>query len=226
MPRYCETKGFLIHQRNFKDSSLILEFFSQEFGMMQILAKGIKNNKLLFPRLQYFSVLKIQYFGQSALKNLAGLDIYASINLESLKLQTSGLYLNELLHYSLIENEAAKALYAQYHQTLFQFGKQRLTILLRNFERSILKYNGFELDVSNHSNRQNWISVSDSKGLVFSTDHSQGCCQVIDLQNFLANESLDRRTQKRINQFMYQAINHCFSNRKIYSRELLKSLLP
>ena len=46
MARYTETIGFIIHQRNYQDSSLILEVFSQENGLINILAKGIKKNKL------------------------------------------------------------------------------------------------------------------------------------------------------------------------------------
>ena len=67
MSFYTETSGYVIHQRSYKDSSLIIEFFSQDFGKIQLIAKGIKKNKHLKSQLQYFNLVKIQFYGKSQL---------------------------------------------------------------------------------------------------------------------------------------------------------------
>lgn len=224
MARYKEITGFIIHQRAFKDTSLILELFSKEQGLIHILAKGIKKNKLLNQQLHYFSLVKIQYFGQSQLKTLSNIEIIDLVNFKELLHQTTGLYLNELLRYSLIENEPAIELFLYYYKTIEEIGKCRLTSLLRKFEKVILKHNGFELDVSPFSEDTDWLSLSEIQGLYINNKEKQSLCQVGDLKRFLMGETLDRICEKRINKFMHTAIDLCFSYKKIYSRELLKSI--
>jgi DNA repair protein RecO (recombination protein O) len=224
MARYTETIGFIIHQRNYQDSSLILEVFSQENGLINILAKGIKKNKLLQKNLQYFSLLKVQYFGRSQLKTLSSLELIKQTNFKELLHQTSALYLNELLRYSLIENEPALELFSQYQETIDKISQYRLTTLLRNFEKAILKYNGFELDVSTFIEDSDWLSLSEAQGLYISNKENQDICQVIDLKRFVTGEILDKTCEKKINKLMHTAVDLCFSYKKIYSRELLKSI--
>lgn len=224
MSRYKETTGYLVHQRNFLDSSLIVEFFSQDFGMMHIIAKGIKKNKNLKPQLQPFSLLKLQYFGKAQLKTMSACNIITSLQLDELILKTAGLYLNELLRYSLIENEPAVELFSCYEQTMAKLGKQRLTPLLRNFEKQILKHNGFELNVSGFEDEKEWLTINETKGLTLAKNKAQMLCQVKDLQSFINLEILDIITQRRINKFMLCAIDMNFSFRKIYSRDLLKEI--
>lgn len=224
MARYTEITGYIIHQRNYQDSSVILEVFSHKYGLINILAKGIKKNKKLKHQLNYFSLLKIQYFGQSQLKTLSNIEQLEQILYSELLHQTSALYLNELLRYSLIENEPASALFMCYQITLKKISQFRLTTVLRNFEKNILKHNGFELDVSSFTKDSDWLNLSETHGLHIINNEKHALCQVEDLKRFLKEETLDRSCEKRINNLMHKAIDLCFSYKKIYSRELLKSI--
>ncbi|VAW32871.1 hypothetical protein MNBD_GAMMA01-459 [hydrothermal vent metagenome] len=228
MSRYKETTGYLIHQRNYKDNSLIIEFFSQDYGRINLIAKGIKKNKLIKSQLQYFSLLKIQYFGKSQLKTIAAINILNIIKPKNLIAKTAGLYLNELLHYSLIENDSANELFDCYQYVLSHLGKQKLAPLLRCFEKTVLKHNGFELNVSSLKQENDWLTITEHQGLITTTKDTEKLCQVGDLKKFISmkkqDEQLDRHTQKRINKFMLQAINMNFAYRKIYARELLQDI--
>ena len=224
MSKYAEVTGYLIHQREFKNSSIILDFFSEKTGQLHLVAKGIKKNKKLNSQLSYFSLLKIQYFGKSSLKTIVSIDKLESLHLDDLICKTAGLYLNELLRFSLNDSECSRSLFALYASTLKKLGHEKLTPLLRKFEREILRYNGFELSVSNFNDHNQWLSIDASEGLLACDKDSEGCCQVADLSCFLNGEHLDRRTQKRINSLMIKAIDYNFSHRRIYARELLKSL--
>ena len=224
MARYKETTGYIIHQRAFKDTSLILEFFSKELGLIHIIAKGIQKNKLLKQQLHYFSLVKVQYFGQSQLKTLSNIETIELLNFKELLHQTTGLYLNELLRYSLIECDQDFELFSCYQKTLKKIGHFRLTTLLRRFEKEILKYNGFELDVSSFFNDSDWLSLSETHGLYVNNKENQGLCQVADLRCFLSHKKMDKISEKRINKFMLIAIDLSLSHKKIYSRELLKSI--
>ncbi len=224
MGLYKETKGYIIHSRAYKDSSLLLELFSCNYGMMHFIAKGIKKNKKFKSQLGYFNLVKIQYYGKSNLKTISSINILESINLSSLVDKTVALYLNELLHYSLAENEKAESLYHCYQHSIKNIGKQKLTPLLRKFEEEILKYNGFELSYSHFDNVDDWLFVSKQDGLIVAKGHQDKICQVADLKQYMLGGQLSKDGRKRINKLMQGLIDLSLSYRKIYSRDLLKSL--
>lgn len=224
MSFYTETTGYIVHQRNFKDSSLIIEFFSQDYGLIHLIAKGIKKNKQLKSQIQYFSLLKIQFFGKSQLKTVAAINVIKSLDIAGLINKTAGLYLNELIHLSLIENEQSDAVFLCYEDVLSQLGKQRLTPLLRQFELAILKQNGFELDSSLFNQAEQWLGVDHINGLVIADHNNQKICTVDDVHMFLNGVVLDSQAQKRINKMMIKVIDLSVSHKRIYSRELLKGL--
>lgn len=224
MSFYQETIGFLIHQRNYRNSSMIIEFFSQDQGMLHIVAKGIKNNKQLKSQIQYFSPLKIQYYGKSNLKTLSSINILKLKNFDNIINKTAGLYLNELLHYSLVEFEKVEALFSCYQDSLSQLGMGKLTPILRNFEKELLKHNGFELSVNPLIQDDCWIGIDEQMGLSKAYKESDKLCINLDLKQFLSSQIVDNKAQKRINKFMMQAIDLSLNNRRLYSRELLMTL--
>ena len=225
MSFYKETVGYIIHQRNFKDTSLIIEFFSQDQGMIHLIAKGIKKNKKLKSQIQSFCLLKIQYFGRSQLKTISQINILENFLQNGLIEITAGQYLNELIHYSLTENDNAESLFACYKNVLSKLGQCKLTPLLRLFEKELLKYNGFELNVDTFTEQDNWLTIDEQLGLIETNVDSQKICKVSDLKIFLNGGTLDFRSQKRLNKFMLRTIDMSLSYRKIYSRELLRSIM-
>jgi len=222
MNLYKETTGYIIHQRNFKDSSLILEFFSRDHGKLQFIAKGIKKNKRQKTQAQYFSLIKIQYYGQSQLKTVTAMDIIEEISHQSLIENTAGLYLNELLHYSLLENDKDHDLFQCYQHVIRRLGQEKLTPLLRLFEQQLLKYNGFELNVESYKDTNAWLTINDDFGLTVTTKNTEKICQVKNLKDFTQGIKLDKQSQKNLNKLMYKAIDLSLNYKRIYARELLK----
>lgn len=225
MSFYKETIGFIIHQRDFSDTSMILEFFSKDDGMIHILAKGIKKNKKLRAQIQNFSLLKIHYFGKSQLKKLSQINILQNFYPQDLINKTVGLYLNELLHYSLAEGDKAEVLFDCYMNTLKNLGKGKITPLLRHFEYVLLKHNGFELNVDEMKDEEAWLTFDEQKGLTTTQNDSQKLCLVMDVKLFLNHQILTKQSQKRLNKLMICMVNMSLSNRPIYARDMLKSLL-
>lgn len=222
MSLYTETIGYVIHQRNYKDSSLIIEFFSKDLGKIQLIAKGIKKNKQLKTQLQYFNLVKIQFFGKSQLKSLASINVISRFSFINIIEKTAGLYLNELIHFGLAEK--SESLYNSYEITLGRLGKQRLSLLLRFFEKELLKYCGFEISKESFHNNAAWLSVDETKGLVETKVAGLRVCTVEELKLFLDNKTLERKTQMNINKLMRQMIDLCLNYRRLYSRELLMDL--
>ncbi len=224
MSRYKDSSGYILHIRDFKNNSAIIEFFGQENGLIHVIAKGIKKNKSNKIFLQKFNLIKIQFFGKSQLKTLVSIDEITNHNIDRLVAKTAAMYLNELLKYSLSENHPDMELFSCYQKCLSDLESGRITPVLRNFELAILKYNGYELNVDEYLNDEEWLMFNDVVGLTCTQNRQKRLCKVIDMKRFLSGKQLDKCTQKRINQFMVTAIDMCFSYRKIYARELLKSL--
>jgi DNA repair protein RecO (recombination protein O) len=225
MSFYKQATGYIIHQRKFKNTSQIIEFFSQEFGKFQLVAKGINKNKNLLSQLQPFSLAKIQFYGSSDLKNLVSLNLLENIIFDDLLLNTSALYLNELIHLSVLEHESPNQLFQFYQQALVSLGKLKLSQVLRQFEWQLLKHNGFEIAVEAELDQDNWVSINENHGMVIHPTKQSGLCKISDLRMFVENKLTDRKSQKRFNKFMGQAISICVSHRKIFSKELIKSII-
>ncbi len=225
MAKYTEVSGYIIHMRSYKDSSLIIEFFSQDFGMVHLIAKGIKKNKHLKSQLQYFNLLKVQFFGKSSLKTLVSINIVENNQFERLIDKMAGMYLNELIHLSLHERDVAKPLFHSYCSSLQNFGDLPLSIILRRFEFQLLKHNGFELSVSQFSHPNTWLSIDETVGLVSTNKKALKLCSVADLTAFINGKKLSSIELKAINKLFNAAVNLSLSHKKIYSRDMLKSLL-
>ncbi len=225
MANYTEASGYIIHMRPFKDSSLIIEFFSQNFGMVHLIAKGIKKNKQLKSQLHYFNLLKVQFVGRSSLKTLVSVNSVENTQFNRLVDKMAGMYLNELIHLSLHEGDVAKDLFQSYLHSIQNLGKVQLSLLLRCFEFQLLKHNGFELSVLHFDNSQTWLSIDETRGLVDTSKESLKLCSVSDLTAFIKGNKLTPVELKSINKLFYAAINLSLSHKKIYSRDMLKSLL-
>ncbi len=225
MAKYKETSGYIIHTRAFKNSSLIVEFFSQDFGMMHLVAKGIKTNKHLKSQLQFFNLTNVQFYGKSSLKTIVSLNVLENFTLTNLVNKVSAMYLNELIHLSLLEGEPAKSLFESYKDSLQMIGETKLSTLLRYFEFQLLKHNGFELSVDNFQNRDDWLTITQDHGLVTTTKKSLKLCLVSDLANFISGNKLSKKELKSVNKLLLAAINMSLSHKKIYSRDMLQTLL-
>lgn len=148
MTRVDLTPAFLIHRRAFKDSSLLLDFFTQEHGKIRLVGRGLRKSRIA---IQVFQHLKISYSGKGDLKSLGNWevdDVPRRLKGDNLIL---GMYVNELISRLLHEQDA----YYQLFEIYKQFIEQLSTIdtasshwLLRLFENNLLTELGYGIDFS------------------------------------------------------------------------------
>lgn len=142
--------AYLLHSRPFRDSSLLVNLLSEEFGHISAIVyvgKSKKSNKKGL--LQPFSCLQIELKGQSALKTLSRVE-HAEKTLQFKgNYLFSGFYLNELLVRLLPENIPCESLFHFYQQSLIGLQQEDLLEpLLRRFEMTLLEELGLSLDFS------------------------------------------------------------------------------
>lgn len=96
------TPAFLIHRRAFKNSSLLLDFFTRDFGKIRLVGRGLRGSKT---NIQMFQNLSISFAGRGGLKALSYWeidDVPRNFKGEELIL---GMYVNELISRLLHEQD-------------------------------------------------------------------------------------------------------------------------
>lgn len=142
--------AYLLHSRPYRDTSMLLDFITCDYGRVSAVARGVRNPKSrIRATLQPFIPLLINLSGKSELKTLA--QIEARNNGFSLKHKTlfAAMYLNELLIRLLHKQDADTEIYSLYETTLQNLQQQTvIEPVLRVFELSLLELLGYGIDFS------------------------------------------------------------------------------
>lgn len=137
--------ALVLHVRPYRESSQLVELFSQEQGRLGLVANGSRRQKSGHKALlQPFVPLQIRWRGAGDLKTLERLEPLAlPVPLQGTAL-FSGLYLNELLYYLLERHTPYPALFSQYVQSLAGLAQARdPQPVLRRFELALLQALGY-----------------------------------------------------------------------------------
>lgn len=138
-------KGFILHRRAYRESSLLLDVFTLNFGRLRLLAKGaLKNKKGLHSLLQPFGRLRLSWTGTGELPVLTAAEsMGSSVELSGSKL-FCGFYMNELLLNFLPPRDPHPKVFYLYGNTLVQLAADDdIEQILRLFEVSLLCEMGY-----------------------------------------------------------------------------------
>lgn len=226
--------AYIVHSRPYRDSSLLLEVFTAEYGRISLVGKGARRRARggsSSALLQPFTPLLISFSGRGELKTLTAAEAAAAaISLRGDSLY-SGLYLNELLYRLLHRDDAHPELFARYGQTL----QDLCTIgtpdgILRAFEYRLLHdlgY-GFELSVQGDSNKQvrsdGWYYYDPDSGMVggeLSSDPSRAAYLGADLLT-MASGMFEGDVRLPAKRLMRQALAMHLGDAPLMSRELFR----
>ncbi|WP_051294034.1 DNA repair protein RecO [Pseudoduganella violaceinigra] len=141
--------AFVLHSYPYKETSLIVELFTRDFGRVALIAKGAKRpHSQLRGVLQTFQPLSTGWTGKNELRTLTDADwVGGMLPLEKTAL-LCGFYLNELLVKLTARDDAHAALFDHYVSTLNQLAhNEPAPIVLRKFEMALLKQTGVAADL-------------------------------------------------------------------------------
>lgn len=148
--------AYVLHRTPFQNSSLLVDFFTADYGRVRAVAKGARGAKSrVRSLLQPFHPLLISFSGRTELKTLTGVEaVHEALRLQSTRLY-SGLYVNELLTRLLQNHEEHRALYGFYQDTLVALqGESRVDATLRHFELSLLSELGYGINFDTDTDTQ------------------------------------------------------------------------
>jgi len=162
--------AYILHQRPYRDSSALLEIFSEQYGRCALIAKGVKRpQSKLRGYLQPFQPLLLSWVSKSELGTLTDAELYKPPALIKSKYLPSGFYLNELLLYLLHRDDPHDDLFRCYHDTMINLqhlsGQAEDDLLwqayLRYFEIMLLQSIGYGLVLDHDVRTQAAIMPAD-----------------------------------------------------------------
>ena len=219
--------AFVLHSRPYRETSLLLDIFSCDYGKIALLAKGARRSRAgLASILQPFHPLKLSWSGSTDLQTLTSAEaIPPGICLRGRSLYC-GLYMNELLNYFLHRHDPHRNLFSHYAAALVTLaGEGVAEATLRYFEFALLDEIGFGLQIDANAGNRDAIrpdlhyQYRIGRGLVVSGD-SIGGISGATLIN-LANRKLDGPEQmKESKRLMRFLIDHYLEGKPLRSRSL------
>lgn len=145
--RIDDEPAFVLHSYAFKETSLIVELLSRNFGRVAVAARGARRPKsALRGVLIAFQPLEVGWFGQAEVRTLAKAEWQGGQALLGGGSLLCGYYLNELLLKLLARDDPHPTLFDDYRAVLHGLSLgQAQQPLLRRFELALLRNLGYGL---------------------------------------------------------------------------------
>ena len=146
--RINNQRAWLLHHRPFRDSSMIIDFFSHDYGLVTLIARGSRSQKSkLKGILRPFLPLDISWIKKTDLGTLTG----AELNGDPIALKGEALlsayYINELMLNLLHRDDSQVEMFSTYTSTIKNLCAFNYNLaILRVFEIRMLELLGYGLN--------------------------------------------------------------------------------
>ncbi|MGH8142408.1 MAG: DNA repair protein RecO [Steroidobacteraceae bacterium] len=231
-------RAYVLHQRPFRDSSLIVEAFTRDYGRLTVFAHAARGPRARFGVLQPFRALLLSWSGRgeaptlSAAERAERADAPASAELPPARLM-SGFYLNELLLKLLVAHDPHPGLFDQYESTLAQLcHSPSAEAPLRLFEARLLEFIGYGLNLAAEADTGQPVRPDayyqfrpGVHGFVVAEPASPGAIPGQLLYGLAAGRVPSGEGQLRqARALMRAALDHCLEGRTLATRTVARSL--
>jgi DNA repair protein RecO (recombination protein O) len=224
---------FLLHRRNYRETSLLLDVFSRDHGILRLLAKGAMRGRVgKSSILQAFAPLNLSWTARGELPILTA----AEATDKAFSLRGSalfcGFYLNELLLHLLPEYDPHPGIFAIYTEALHRLQTGiALDANLRFFELALLDELGYGLlldyDADSGAAIQPechyWYQIEYGPVLADPSEQTVRGATLLGLRNADLSGRLENTEAKRL---MRRIISHYLGGKPLKSRELFKTARP
>jgi DNA repair protein RecO (recombination protein O) len=216
--------AFILHSREYRDTSRILDVFTQQHGRLTLFARGARGPKSrLASLLMPFRPLLVSWTGRGDAAQLTGAELRGeALTLPSRQVM-SGFYLNELIISLTTRHDPQSQLFGDYDGALRRLaGDAAPEPVLRVFEKRLLAALGYglESDIS----ARTYYQFRVGSGLCEVREDAPGaysgrCLLALQEEALLDAESLD--VARRV---LRQALDHCLEGRELRTRTVARSM--
>jgi DNA repair protein RecO (recombination protein O) len=139
------TPCYILHRRDYSETSLILEVFSREQGRVNLIAKGVKRNKKQQGEsFNLYQQYNISWTAKSELGTLTDIEFIASSRALKPELMMTGFYMNEIMLRLLHKHEPHPELFDSYETSINELiNGASEQIILRYYEKTLLQSLGY-----------------------------------------------------------------------------------
>jgi DNA repair protein RecO (recombination protein O) len=155
--RQVEQSAFVLHHYPYRETSLVLEVFSQQCGRIALIARGARRPRsLMRGLLMAFQPLTLSWFGKHELRTLHSAEWQGGQPQLQGTALLCGFYLNELLLNLLVRDDPHEQLFNFYQDTLQKLAQGCDTVndyaaTLRSFEKRLLQELGYALQLAHEA---------------------------------------------------------------------------
>jgi DNA repair protein RecO (recombination protein O) len=227
--------AFVLHSYPFKETSLVVELFTREFGRVGVVARGARRPKsALRGVLLAFQPLLVSWSGKGELHTLVRAEWQGGYHpLRGLSL-ICGFYLNELMLKLLARNDAHERLFDTYASTLAELEPgQNPAAVLRSFEKNLLGELGYAVTLdrdveSGHAiaAEQRYTYFPERGPVSREADAGRNGVELLGqtLLDMQSNNYSSPVTLQQSKALMRTLINHHLGEQELHTRQLLRDL--
>ena len=219
---------YILHTYPFKETSLIVEILSKEFGRIAFTAKGARRPRsslrgMLLP----FQSLQATWSGRQELKTLHNIEwSNAFLTIEGDAL-VCGFYLNELIMRLVPKDDPYPKLYDFYNNTIQELTSNKfLSVTLRRFELRLLQELGYQVPLNKDTHGG---IIDPDKKYFYQVESGPSFNRTFNDQIPVAGKTLldmaadnyeDIKTERQSKQLMRYLINHYIGDKPLHSKQL------
>lgn len=227
--------ALVLHSYPFRETSLVVELFTRDFGRVAVVAKGARRPRsALRGVLLAFQPLLVSWSGKGELFTLIKAEWHGAYQpLRGLSL-ICGFYLNELLLKLLARHDAHEGLFETYLATLQALvGAAEPSGVLRGFEKALLRELGYAVTLDRDAETGHPIAAEErytyvlERGPVSASRVPEAAGVELAGQTLLDMQSDDYTsavTQQQSKLLMRTLIGHYLGEQVLHTRQLLRDL--
>lgn len=225
--------AYVLHSYPFRETSLVVEVFSRNFGRLALVARGARRPKSAVRGvLLAFQPLQLAWFGKSDLRTLHRAEWQGGQPpLKGMAL-ICGFYLNELILRLLPRDDPHEQLFLHYEETLRVLGAQTdYAATLRRFEKYLLQELGYALTLDRDAESGEPVRPERTYRFVIERGPvaHRGGKNGVELRgktllDMVANDYTDPLTLQQSKTLMRVLLAHYLGEQPVHTRQLLKDL--
>lgn len=223
-------EAYLLHRRNYRETSLLLDFFTRSHGRITLLGRGVRRQKGIYAALVWpFVPLAISWSGRGSLPLMVNAERIGPANAPDL---ACALYLNELIVQLLAPGDPHPRIFELYRNTLQQLASSHYpACILRFFELSFLEEIGYALALDRDV--ESGLSIQADRYYEYRPEHgpveSGPTADAIRGSTLLGLRRRELATASAMREakcLLRRVISHHLGGRPLRSRELFKHSSP
>jgi DNA repair protein RecO (recombination protein O) len=228
--------AYVLHTYPFRETSLIVEVFSRDFGRVALLARGARRPRsAIRGLLMGFQPLEIGWAGKGEVLTLMKAEWQGGQPLLAGEALFCGYYLNELLMHLLPREDAHERLFAHYTEMLARLGADPSGKVreadLRCFEKALLQELGYGLTLQHDSDGKPIVANAHyayrmEEGPV-RLAHAEAAPQVVSGKTLLdleAEDFSDPRSKLEAKQLMRTLMAYYLAGKELETRKIFREL--